>query len=217
MIIGVGIFVGLVFAFFAVKMGFYETWIVLLNLVISAYLAIFVSLSLVRMETVSKQMSYGAAFAIAIGCFLILQATCFFLFTCQFKISFPKVFDMLGAAFLGFLAGVFVWSFACSLAGISPLSQNSFAEKAGIGKGGVGYVSWWCNMVNVCVSSESNDLRTAEVIDELRPTTFAKRRQRKPENDDNVAESAESSNEIKLKEFEANPLGPPPDADIEEI
>ena len=51
MIIGVGIIIGLLFAFFAFRIGFYETWILLLNLVISAYLAIFLGLMLIDMET----------------------------------------------------------------------------------------------------------------------------------------------------------------------
>ncbi len=217
MIIGVGIIIGLLFAFFVFRMGFYETWILLLNLVISAYLAIFLGLMLVDMETFSKINSYGIVFAIAVGCFLILQVTSYFLFTCQFRIEFPKLFDKFGAAFLGFLAGFLVWSFACTLIVLSPISQNSLLIKLGIGntkqQAGVGYVSWWCDMVNSVVSSKSNDLTTAEAIDELRTNTLAKRQKRKTKEGIEGFEPAAGPNEMKPEEFP----GPPPDADIEDI
>ena len=222
MIIGVGIFIGLLFACLAIKMGFYETWILLLNLVISVYLSIFLGLMFVDRSLSSTKNSYGgvgAVFLIAVGCFLILQVASFFLFTSLFKIDFPKLFDNLGAGLLGFLAGFFVWSFASILIGISPISQITFFEKLGISndtqRADVQYVSWWCDIVNNFVATKSNDFTTAEAIYELRMPEKKKQAKRKRETD--MDTESFDSNEVNLEDFEETLMEPPPDTDIDEI
>lgn len=174
MVFWVGILVAASFAWFAVKMGFYETWVFAFNIVISVYLAIYLQPIIVDTISAASDTPYSNALTMittAAGAFLILHGISYIFLTSRFSVSFPKIFDTLGAGFLGFLAGFLAWSFIGLLICITPISQNIFVKEIGFGsqikQTNVPYISWWCNLVNTVASCRDNEYTTEQAIDEL--------------------------------------------------
>jgi len=174
MVFWLGILAGALFAWLAVRIGFYETWTMLFNIIISIYLAIFLTLVVTDIIPAAAEISCGNALtliAIAIGTFLVLHGISYTFFTGQFKVPFPKIFDMLFAGLLGFLAGFLVLSFIALLICTTPISQNNFAKDIGLSRpaqqANISYICWWCDLVSSIVSSPENRTSTQQVIDEL--------------------------------------------------
>jgi len=208
-----GILVGGFFAWYAVGVGFYETWTMLFNIIISVYLAVFLRPVIVNIPAVSDTPYTNALtmLAIAIASFAILQGITYTFLTGQFKVSFPRIFNTLGTGFLGFLAGFLLWNFVSFLIFITPISQDTFMKGFGFKdqfrQSNVSYLSRWCNLVNTVVSSRDRDskITSEEAISGLLKST-------EPEAKIKPAEQAEPA---EPKE-EARP-GPPPEADVEDM
>ncbi len=184
MVFWIGILVGGLFAWLAIRIGFYETWVMLFNIVISIYLAIHLQPLIADFVPTSARMLYSNALivmATAIASFLTLHGITYVLFTSQFRISFPKVFDILGAGLLGFFAGFTVWSFASFLVCITPISQNTLVKEFGFNRqqANVSSLCWWCNLVNGVVSRPDDQLTTEKLIDSLLKTVEKKPRLRR--------------------------------------
>ena len=174
MVFWVGILVGGLFAWSAIKTGFYETWTMLFNIIISIYLAIFLRPTIADIVPAVGDTPYGNALTIlatATGAFLILHGISYTFLTSQFSISFPKAFDILGAGFLGFLFGFLVWSFASLLIFITPISQNTLVKEIGFGsqfeQTNMPVICWWCNLVNAVVSRQDDKITSEQAISEL--------------------------------------------------
>ncbi len=174
MVFWIGILVGGLFAWLAVKMGFYETWAFAFNIVISIYLAVFLSPIIAAIVPVPGDMSYNNALcmiAVAVAAFLILHGISYIFLTGQFSVSFPKVFDILGSGFLGFLAGLLVWGFVGLLIYTTPISQNPIVKQIGFSSQfeqcSMPVISWWCNLVNKVVSNQENGYTTEQAISEM--------------------------------------------------
>jgi len=174
MLFWVGILIGVLFAWSAVKIGFYEMWAILFNIVISVYLAIYLQPAIVDIVPSASGTPYGNALtmlATAIAVFLILYSISYILLTGQFTIPFPKIFDALGSSVLGFLAGFLLWSFASLLLSITPISQNSFVKEIGFDnqfeQTNVSYICRWCNLVNTAVSSKARGFTAEQAINRL--------------------------------------------------
>ena len=131
----IGILVAAAFAWFAVQIGFYESWALLFNIVVSVYVAVFAGPMIAKAVPGIGDTAYNYALSVlvaAVVSFLILHGISFVLITGQFNVPFPRIFDTLGTGFLGFLAGFLVWSFVCLFIGITPISQNSFVKQIGL-------------------------------------------------------------------------------------
>jgi len=173
MIFWAGILVGACFAYFTSKIGFYQTWAMVFNIVVSIYLAIFLTPVIADAIPAATDTAYGYALiltAIAIGSLVILQGITYTLFTGQFSVTFPKVFNSVGGGILGFLAGFLVWSFLAVVVSTTPASANSVAQTIGFGRKveqtNVPYISWWCNLVNTMTASEDSNT-PQEIINAL--------------------------------------------------
>jgi len=133
MLIFAGILAGGLVAWYGVKVGFYEIWALLFNIVIAVYIALFLTKHITDHfpEEVANIKSCEALILIvlAAGTFLILHGITYVLFTSQFKVTFPKIFDILLAGFLGFLGGYLFLSFAAIIIALTP-----FGEHVGITK-----------------------------------------------------------------------------------
>jgi len=180
MVFWAGILVGATFAWFAIKMGFYETWAFLFNIVISVYLAVFLG-PIIANVIAADDAPYSNAVAMiatAIGTFLVLHSISYTFLTGQFTVSFPKILDTLGTGFLGFLAGFLVWSFVSLLIYITPISQQPIVKEMGFDsqfeQTNAPYISLWCNLVNTVVSRQDNEHSTEQVISELLKSTEKK-------------------------------------------
>jgi hypothetical protein len=206
-----GILIGGICAWYAVGVGFYETWTMLFNIIISVYLAVFLRPVIVNLPAVSDTPYTNALtmLAIAIASFAILQGITYTFLTGQFKVSFPRIFNTLGTGFLGFLAGFLIWNFVSFLIFITPISQDTFMKGFGFKEqfrqSNVSYLSGWCNLVDTVVSSRDSKMTSEEAISGLLKST-------KPEARIKPAEQAEPS---EPKE-EVRP-GPPPEADVEDM
>ena len=91
-----------VFAWLAIRMGFYETWTMLFNIVISIYVAIFLTPAIVDVAPAAGDTSYGNALTLAVtatGVFLVLHGISYVFLTGQFNVSFPKIFDLVFGKF----------------------------------------------------------------------------------------------------------------------
>ena len=127
---------GVVFAVCGYRWGFYTIWAMLFNLLISIYLSVMLSPTVMGfMPTLfpaSARQSdgnfwyvYAAIVAgVALVSFLILQITAMTYFTGTFNISLPKLMENLGAIFIGFVAGYVLWGFICFLVLIMPISKG---------------------------------------------------------------------------------------------
>lgn len=156
-----GILFGIIVALIAIRMGFYETWILLFNLVLALYLAVFAGPAIIGMIPGLNFSSVNKFISMAItagACFAILQSISYIAFTSRFKVAFPKIFDLIGSAFLGFLAGFLVWSFVFLLICVTPLSKNLMVRQMGITKASsqtsISYLAWWCNIIDDIASSD---------------------------------------------------------------
>ena len=174
MVFWIGILIGCLFAWLAVKMGFYETWVLLFNIVIAVFLAVFLGPVIANIVPVARESAYNNALCMiipAVGAFLLLHGISYTLFTGQYSVPFPKVIDTLVAGFFGFLTGFLVWTFLSLLICISPISQNTFVSDLNFTDGfkqtGAPYVAWWCDIVNSMVASEDSDVTGKQVINAL--------------------------------------------------
>jgi len=175
----IGILFALALAVFVVKMGFYQSWALFFNILISIYFGLFVGPGVSRIEVFSA-VTGGEILAIAVVavvCFVVLQWISHMFITSQFSISFSKVFDVLGAGILGFSAGFLVWSFAIVLVSVSPVAQSSTVQEIGLAdnQANVSFVCWWCDLVNDLVSSENSGYSTREAIERFTSAVEKKR------------------------------------------
>jgi len=219
MVFWVGILVGAVFGWNAAKKGFYETWAFVFNIVISIYLAVFLGPIIANIPGVGD-MEYGRTLtlaATAIAAFLVLHGISYTFVTGQLSVTFPKVFNTVGAAFLGFLAGFLLWSFVALLIYITPaISENALVKEMDFSsqfkQTSAPYISWWCNFVNR-LSRQDSELTGEKAISGLLKDVESEEQVKQAE-PDKSAKSAEP-NEV-APPVEKQP-GPPPKTDFEDI
>ncbi len=157
MIFWVGILVGAFFVWLAIGRGFYETWTMLFNVVISIYTAVYLTPVIVDIIPAAGETDYGNALtlaAVAAAVFVILYVISLTFLTGQFKVAFPKIFDNLGAGILGFLAGLLIWSFVVLLISATPIGKNDFAKSIGFPQTSNPYLCWWCDLINTAAASD---------------------------------------------------------------
>ena len=222
MMFWIGILVSAIFARSAIKLGFYQTWALLFNIIISIYLGLYLQPVIANIPAVggTPYSNVLATAAVAIAAFLILHGISYTFFTGQFNVSFPKVFDTLGTGLLGFLAGFLIWSFLSLLIYITPVSQNSLIKEIGFTNAfqqtSASYVSRFCNLVNAVVSSKDNKLSAEQTIDKMlndAKSKFQRKTRQKPE----PAESDKTQKDVKTGNADQNLPGPPPEIDIDDI
>ena len=162
------------FVWLAIRMGFFEIWTMLFNIVISVYAAIFLTPVLLDILPAAGDTSYGVALTLAvtaIGPFCILWGISYVFLTGQFKISFPKAFEILLSGLLGFLAGFLVSSFVSLTITIAPVSQNRLVSAAGFNSASqqpnISYICWWCDLVNSIVSLPDNKITSHQAVSQL--------------------------------------------------
>jgi len=178
MVFWIAILVGAIFLWLALRLGFYETWIMLFNLVISIYMALFLKPVITEYLPPMGDSRYYCALTIvatAIACFLIFQGLAFVFFTSQFTITFPKIFEVLGSGLLGFLAGFLVCSFIALNIALTPLPEITLVRDLGFDlqsqQDNVSYLCWWSDLVHKTVAHKDNQCTTKQLIDEITEET----------------------------------------------
>lgn len=165
-----GILAGGVFAWLAIKIGFYETWAMLFNIVIAVYIAIFLAgpiLNFLPEETTDIPCREALALIIiAAGSFLILYGITYILFTSQFKVPFPKIFDILIAGLLGFFGGFLLLSFAALIICLTPFGKYAAINKESVGNN-MNSTYWLLDGIHSMVSGSENELKTSDAVEQL--------------------------------------------------
>jgi len=156
------------------KSDFYKMWAIVFNVFIAIYLSIMLSpwiISMIPDGTSGLQYEKAACIAaVAILVFGVLQAITVNFITIDTEITFPKLFDSIGASALGFLGGWFVASFILLMICIMPFAEKPFmkgitGEKAA-GRLAVTPVTALCDFVTA-VSIQPPEGKPRRVIDKL--------------------------------------------------
>ncbi len=214
MMFWIGILAGGAFAWFAMKLRFYQTWTLVFNIIISIYLSLYLRPVIVNIPAVgdTPYSNALAMAAVASASFLILHGISYTFLTGQFNVSFPKVFEVVGTGLLGFLAGFLVWSFLSLLIYITPVSQNTFVKDIGFTdqfqQTSVLYISRFCNLVNAAVSSQDDEHSAEQTISKLLKDFESKVREKTPEKPKPV-EPAEPNNAKPCITEQKQPCPPP--------
>ena len=170
MLLLAGILVGGLCVWYAIKIGFYETWAMLFNIVIAIYLALFLARPIVNFlpeETGNIPCCEALVLLIvAAGSFLILHGITYILFTSQFQVPFPKIFDILFAGLLGFFGGFLALSFAALIIFLTPFGKYAAINKESV-KNNMESAYWLFDGIHSIVSWSQNELETNDVIEQL--------------------------------------------------
>lgn len=170
MLLLAGILAGGFCVWLAVKIGFYETWATLFNIVIAIYIALFLARPVVNYlpeDAVNIPCRLALTLTIlAVGTFLIQHGITYILFTSQFKVTFPKIFDILFAGLLGFFGGFLLLSFVALIIFLTP-----FGAYTGVNDTSVEYnissAYWLFDAIHSIVSPPDNEITTEKVIEQL--------------------------------------------------
>ncbi len=170
MVFWLAVLVGALFAWIAVRIGFYATWILFFNLLLAAYVAIFLApVVIADVPAATAIPGYGYALtllSIAVATLFIAYGTCYACLSGKLRLEFPRFFDTIVAGVLGFLAGFLVWSFVIFSFALTPLAETQVCKKLGLDapsqKINTSYVCWWCNRLHSmlrCLGTEIDQRR----------------------------------------------------------
>lgn len=175
MVFKFAIIVGIICAIISLKKRFYSMWPMLFNVLVSIYLAVMLTPFLVdlipEISSLAVRARYYAAtmVIIALLVFLILQVVAIKVFTSEVTISFPSMFDGIGSAVLGFLAGYITVAFIFFVVSIMPLAKKPFMKKIVKAKtfelATVDSITRACDLV--ALASLHHDNNVSEVISQL--------------------------------------------------
>ena len=170
MVLLAGILVGGLCVWFAIKIGFYETWAMLFNIVIAIYIALFLAQPIVNFlpeETSNIPCCDALALIIvAVGSFLILHGITYILFTSQFNVTFPKIFDILFAGLLGFFGGFLLLSFAALIIFLTPFGKYAAINKESVNNN-MKCAYWLFDRIHSIASWPENKLESRDVIEQF--------------------------------------------------
>ena len=174
MVFWIGILIAALFAYSAVKLGFYQAWTMLFNVLIGVYVGI--KLGPVVEEFVPWDSAYASALAVlttGVGTFVILQGIAYVSLIGQFVVTFPRGINTLGSALVGFLAGFLIWSFVAFVICTTPFCENKFVKDIGFGAKNFeeapmqSYLVWWCNFVDGITVSGDSERGVEQTIKDL--------------------------------------------------
>jgi hypothetical protein len=177
MVFWIGILVAVIFAYSAIKLGFYHTWTMLFNFVIAVYVALRISPAIE--EFLPAAMGGGqysktmALLATGLVTFLILHGIAYVLLIGQFEVTFPRVVNTLGSGILGFLAGFLIWSFGTLIVCTTPFCQQQYVKELGFETKTFQeakmqpYLVWWCSFLDKLVASGDGPVSAEQTIKDL--------------------------------------------------
>ena len=171
MLLLAGILAGGFCVWFAIKIGFYETWAMLFNIVIAIFTALFLAGPIINFlpEDAVNIPGRDALIlsVIAAGTFLILYGITYILFTSQFKVILPKIFDILLAGVLGFFGGFLVLSFIALIIFLTPIgSYTGIIDDASI-EYNMSSSYWLFDGIHSIVSTKEKETTTEQLIERL--------------------------------------------------
>ena len=170
MVFWIAILAGALFIWLAVQMGFYETWALLFNIIISIYVSIFLTPAVTRFVPMPGGASWCTALSMLVlagGCFAVLHGLSWVFLTGQFSIRFPSVFDVVFSGILGFVAGFLVLSFVALALSTTPLAQHKIVSTLGLGRQGqqanIAGIARCCDLIHSVAGFEDTGTTEAAV------------------------------------------------------
>jgi hypothetical protein len=139
MVFWIAVLTGALFVWLAVRRGFYETWALLFNLIVSIYVSVFLAPAVARFVPMPGGAAWCTALSMLVlagGTFAILHGLSWVFLTGQFSVRFPSLFDVVFSGILGFAAGFLILSFAALALSTTPLAQHKFVTTLGLGRDG---------------------------------------------------------------------------------
>ena len=175
MVFWIAILAGIAFVWLAVRLGFYETWILLFNILVSIYVAVFLTPMVVDFAPASGEVaSYGVALSMLVlagGCFAILQGLSYVFLTGQFSITFPRLFDIPVSGLLGFVAGFLVLSFGALTVTTTPLARHRIVSTLGFNRqsqqANIACIAWSCDLIHSVARFEAGKDATRDAVNRL--------------------------------------------------
>jgi hypothetical protein len=171
MICWIGILIALVFVASTLKLGLYNAWTMLFNVLIAVYLGIRLGPFVENfIPAGGEYQTTLGVLAVGLVTFVILHGISYAFLIGQFDVTFPHAIAKLGSAVLGFLAGFLVWSFIILLICTTPFSQNKFLKDVGVCHEGFeqmhiqGYLVFWCSALDKLVGSGDNETGAKQAI-----------------------------------------------------
>jgi hypothetical protein len=169
-ILGAGLFIWM-----GVRMGFYETWILFFNVLISIYVSIYMAPLVVKFAPAPQGAgAYMAAMSMVIlagACFAVLQGLSYVFLTGQFSVTFPRLFDILLSGALGFVIGFLIFSFVALVVTTTPLADQEIVSTVGFDAQSlhpnIAWITWWCDRVQAFAGFKSEGWSTAAAVDRL--------------------------------------------------
>ena len=156
MVFWIAILAGGAFIWLAVRLGFYETWILSFNVLVAMYVSVFLAPTVAELALMTGAAgSYLVALSMVVlagGCFAILQGLSYVFLTGQFSVTFPRVFDILLSGALGFAVGFLILSFVALILTTTPLAEQELVSNAGLNpesqKTTISYLAWSCDLIH---------------------------------------------------------------------
>jgi hypothetical protein len=174
MVFWIAVLVGAFFAWVAVQVGFYSAWMLFVNLLLAAYLAVFLSPVVIDNVPAATGTPYGYTLVflcIAAATMILSYGVCYAFLSGQFRFEFPRIFDTIAAGIVGFLAGFMAWSMLSFSLALLPLweldSLRSLGFEAEKQKANTAYMCWWCDQLHTLTYSSDSELSSAEAVELL--------------------------------------------------
>jgi hypothetical protein len=171
MVFWIAVVIGGIFAWAAVQVGFFASWIMLFNMVLSAYLAIFLGPLILDSVPATTDTPYGYALVlltVGIATLVTAYAICYTCLSGRLRVEFPGMFDSIAAGFLGFLAGFLVSSFVGFAVSLTPLPEMDSLKPLGLDASSQratrSYLCWWCDVLHGFVGSSDSSVTSAEAV-----------------------------------------------------
>ncbi len=132
----IAIIIAAVFGLWGYHKRLYPMWAFLFNVLVAAYLSIVLTPAILEIKAVGEMTGFlgtwtNAAILLAIfGVYLALsQLLSFYYLTNTYCVSFPRLVDDFGGAFLGFAGGYITANILLFALAVSPLNEHALTQK----------------------------------------------------------------------------------------
>lgn len=179
MIFWLAVLAGALFAWIAVRIGFFATWIMFFHLVLAACMAIFLTPEVVAsIPEATAIHGYGHALtmlSVAAAALFIAYGTCYACLSGRISMPFPRFFDTIVAGVIGFQAGFFAWSFLVLVFSLTPLSQLDFFKRLEFDqkaqRANTAYVCWWSDVLHSFIAPLGDESTSRKAVELLQQET----------------------------------------------
>ena len=170
MIFWITILLSVCIGWVATRIGFYETLVYTVNITLSIYLALFITPFVVTHVPAATEIAVGLPLtlaALATDSFLVLFGASFLLFTGQFKVTFPKLLDILLSGIIGCGSGFFLVSFMCIILSVTPYAMTEALVNTSNLETNTGVLCHGCDSIHALVGRNTPLVSTRDIIDWL--------------------------------------------------